>query len=310
MALYAADRLVHHLSILGKVLGMSAGLLGLLVALGADGPEITSALVALFQNKSGIGVGVIVGSNIYNIAGLLGLAALVAGQIPTGAYRLTLEGSANLLLTVLMIALLLFPGGRIAWALCLLLGLAAYTLVAAVGGHGLSHFFRRPGRPAEHTAGRTVHQISGSTRRGLAIAATFTLFIVLGSALLVNESIFLGPKLGIPSSFIGTFVLPVATSLPNSWAALQLARRHLPAAAIASTFNSNSINAAIGTGVPSLFLTVHASHAVRILDVWWLLGMTVVALFALATRWTMARLEGGLLIGLYAGFVALRLAAF
>jgi len=50
-------------------------------ALAADAPEITSAVTALASHQSKIGAGVIIGSNVFNLAALLGLGAVVAGSI-------------------------------------------------------------------------------------------------------------------------------------------------------------------------------------------------------------------------------------
>jgi Ca2+/Na+ antiporter len=81
----------------------------------------------------------------------------------------------------------------------------------------------------------------------------------------------------------------------------------LAAAAIASTFNSNSINAVFGAGVPALFLTIHASQAARTLDIFWLALMTCAAILLMALRWTLSRWEGSILVGLYIIFVVVRL---
>lgn len=70
MALGAAELLVHELALLGGRLGLTATLLGLLVAAGADAPEVTSALAATAQGSNDVGVGVVLGSNIYNLAGI------------------------------------------------------------------------------------------------------------------------------------------------------------------------------------------------------------------------------------------------
>lgn len=61
---------------------VSGGLLGMLAALGAATPEISSAATALFVKQHDVGVGIIVGSNIFNLAALLGLCALVAEKLP------------------------------------------------------------------------------------------------------------------------------------------------------------------------------------------------------------------------------------
>lgn len=65
----ASEVLVWGLSRLGVKLGLTAGLLGLLTALGADAPEISSASSALFSGASEVGIGVILGSNLFNLAG-------------------------------------------------------------------------------------------------------------------------------------------------------------------------------------------------------------------------------------------------
>src|SRR5690348_3023338 len=72
-----AQRLDH----IGLRLGLPETLLGLLTALAADAPEITSAVVALVQHQHSVAVGVVVGSNAFNIAAMLGLSAVVTGRV-------------------------------------------------------------------------------------------------------------------------------------------------------------------------------------------------------------------------------------
>src|SRR5215470_11409490 len=73
--------LVTRLERIGERLGLSEALLGVLAALAADAPEITSAVAALTSGQSKIGAGVIIGSNVFNLAALLGLGAVVASGI-------------------------------------------------------------------------------------------------------------------------------------------------------------------------------------------------------------------------------------
>ena len=55
-------------------LGFSEAWLGLVAARAADAPEITSAVTALSRGRASVGAGVVVGSNVFNLAALLGLA--------------------------------------------------------------------------------------------------------------------------------------------------------------------------------------------------------------------------------------------
>jgi len=150
----------------------------------------------------------------------------------------------------------------------------------------------------------------GRTLTMLATAMGRAAVLFVASDLLVTESIFLAPRLGIPNDVMGTVVLAIATSLPNTWAAVSLARRHRPEAAIGAAFNSNSINAALGAGLPALFITFHVSAVARTLDIAWLGLMTVVAVALCALRPSLGRVDGGALLVLYATFLILRLAVF
>ena len=80
-SLAASWLLVSRLERLGERAGFSEAWLGLVAALAADAPEITSAVVALARGQASVGAGVVIGSNVFNLAALLGLAAVVAGWV-------------------------------------------------------------------------------------------------------------------------------------------------------------------------------------------------------------------------------------
>src|SRR5436305_13188753 len=101
VTLAAARLFARRLDRLGVRFGMPEALIGLLTALAADGPEITSALFALIQGEHDVGVGVLVGSNGFNLAAMIGLSALVAGRVQLPREVLRLEGTVGLLITLL-----------------------------------------------------------------------------------------------------------------------------------------------------------------------------------------------------------------
>src|SRR5438552_13052628 len=83
--------LARELDRIGERLGFSEALLGIVTALGADGPEISSAVAALVSGHNDTGVGVVIGSNVFNIAALLGLSAVIAGQVRIHRHGLVLN---------------------------------------------------------------------------------------------------------------------------------------------------------------------------------------------------------------------------
>src|SRR5713226_2891975 len=84
--------LVTRLERIGERLGFSEALLGIVAALAADAPEITSAVTALAHHQQRVGAGVVLGSNVFNLAALLGLGAVVAGRIALHRHVVVLGG--------------------------------------------------------------------------------------------------------------------------------------------------------------------------------------------------------------------------
>src|SRR5262249_39507446 len=81
LALVASGVLVSRLERLGERIGLTDAALGMVAALGANAPEISASVTALVRGQRDVGIGVILGSNAFNLAALLGLAAIVAGGV-------------------------------------------------------------------------------------------------------------------------------------------------------------------------------------------------------------------------------------
>ncbi|MBO0805233.1 MAG: hypothetical protein J2P25_19415, partial [Nocardiopsaceae bacterium] len=136
VSLTASWLLVSRLERLGARAGFSGALLGLVAALAADMPEITSAITALARGQSSVGAGVVIGSNVFNLAALLGLAALAAGRIWFHRRVVLLSGLPGIWVAVvclLVVAAVMPPA-------------AGLVLVAVVLGPGLGVLGMRPTR--------------------------------------------------------------------------------------------------------------------------------------------------------------------
>ncbi len=92
VTLVAAATFARRLDRLGAKFGLSEVSIGLLTAIAADGPEVSSALVALIKGAHEASVGVIVGSNMFNLAAMLGVSVLLAGSVLVGARRCCSRG--------------------------------------------------------------------------------------------------------------------------------------------------------------------------------------------------------------------------
>ncbi|HZT95321.1 MAG TPA: hypothetical protein VFB34_00630 [Chloroflexota bacterium] len=287
LLLAASELMVRELQTAGRRAGLNAGRLGLMVAIGADAPEITTALVALAAGSQSIGLGVVEGSNIYNFAGLLALGAIVTGSIVFTRGQIVKEGTAGIVVTALVVALVFLPNGRIPLALAALLGSVGFLLFT-------SH-------------GEVLPREAGDVRIHVLRALLASLALVALTAVMVHGVIGVIHQLRLPLPLISILVLPVATSLPNTWAALQLARRHMGDAAISTAFNSNLINLAFGVALPSLFISFHPSRPALYFDGPYLLGMTAATALLCLWRSRLSRTEGVLIALMYGVFLAVRL---
>jgi len=289
VTLYAASVFANRLDHLGARLGLPEGTLGLLTAAGADAPELATAIVALATGAKSVGFGVVVGSNVFNLAAMIGVSALLCGRVRIGRDALGLEGGASVAVTMLMVLLVL--GVLPAWAV-VVLALAVLVPYVVVGfRRELEH--QRPHPPV-------------SSRPLLLIPPSIAV-IVLGSIGMVHAALKLGHAAGIPDVLIGTLVLAVVTSIPNAYTGVRLGLARRGSALVSETLNSNTINLVGGLAVPALFVSVVAGGLARA-DAVWLLGATVLAVALLAPRSGVHRAGGALLVASWVGFAVVQAA--
>ncbi len=313
VTLAAARAFAQRLDRLGARFGLPDVLVGLLTALAADGPEISSALVALAKGARSTSVGVIVGSNVFNLAAMIGLSALVAGSVRLPRATLLLEGLVGALATLIVAGVLL---GWVA-------PVVAVILLVCVGGpylllliHGapssargplasslarvVAH--RQPPPPAPERRADPTHHL-------LALVVLDVTLIVAGSAGMVQSALTLGDRWHVSNAVLGVLILAPLTSIPNALTGVRLGATRRGSALVSETFNSNTINLAFGVAVPALFVGVGATSALGRVDIAWLIAMTALCLLLLAQRKGIHRVGASALICLYLAFVALQLTA-
>src|SRR5438309_2248476 len=123
-------RRVDHI---GLRLGLPEALLGLLTALAADAPEISSAISALLQHEHAIAVGVVVGSNAFNIAAMLGLSAVVTARVRGRHEALELEAFVGLWLVAVTLAVVAGGLGATTGAVLVAAVAVPYVALLAAG---------------------------------------------------------------------------------------------------------------------------------------------------------------------------------
>jgi cation:H+ antiporter len=305
--------LVSRIERVGARLDLSEGLLGMLAALAADAPEITAAATAIASHESDVGAGVVIGSNVFNIAALLGLPAVIAGTIALHRRVIVLEGVVAVWVAGACLATVigLVPAG-------VGLALVLVALVPYAAALGVPHeWLRRIGLPTrwsrwlrsaiveeELELEVAIHPRRGSSRD--AIVAGLAVAVVVAASVAMEQSASrLGARHGVSDIVIGALVLAAVTSLPNAVSAVYLAVRGRAEATLSIATNSNAINVAAGLLIPAIVVGLGAPSGETTFVAVWYLGFTAVALAGAYVARGLGRRYGVLIICLYLVFAAL-----
>jgi cation:H+ antiporter len=302
VTLYAAAVFTERLDHFGERLGLPEAILGVLTAVAADGPELSSAISALARGRHDVGLGVVAGANVFILAGALGGSALIAGPIVIRRETLALEGSLGLGASgaIALFALNVIP----VWAAVAIIGtlIAVYLLLIAFAEEGgvpprPRHLLQRA-LGARHPTPRHREKVSP---KNVALMLAAAAAIVLGSTVMVRSALTLGDAANVPDILVGTLLLAVLASLPNVYAGIRLGLARRDAALVSEAMNSITINLAGGVAVPALFVTFDSTGLEKA-DLLLLFAMTTLTVVLLATKRGLRRLGGALLIGVWIGF--------
>jgi cation:H+ antiporter len=287
----------------------------MVAAVAADAPEITASVTALAHHQATIGAGVVLGSNVFNLAALLGLGAVVAGRISLHRKVVVLGGTVAMLVAV---TCLFSVGGQLSAGMGLALVLAILVpYVVLLGAH--RSILRRLGLAKKWTTWLSAAIVEEESeleeaihpRRGTGgdalVAGGALLVVIAASVAMERGAASLGVHFAIPEIIVGGLVLAAVTSLPNAVSAIYLARRGRGAAALSTALNSNALNVTAGLLIPAAIIGLAKPSGSGLLVAGWYVGLTALTLVLAYGGHGLRRASGGLIIAAYAFFVALLL---
>jgi cation:H+ antiporter len=308
--------LVSRLERVGARLGLTEALLGMLAALAADAPEITSAVSAMLAGHTKVGAGVVIGSNVFNLAALLGLSALIAGRIALHRRVIAFEsvvalGIGAACLLVVLGALSPPVGLVLSLALLLpylvLLGVP-HDRLARVGLPGAwGQWLAQAVMEEEAELLPAIHPRRGGARDAM-LAGCAVLVVVAASVAMEQSASTLGQRIAMPQIVVGGLVLAAVTSLPNAVAAVYLARRGRGSATLSTAMNSNALNVVAGLLLPTTVAGIGAASGDATLVAGWYVGLSAFALAAAYRSRGLGRTSGALILCSYFVFSAMLVA--
>ena len=291
-----AEGLVRGSSALALRMGVSPLIVGLtIVAFGTSMPEMVVSGKAALDGYGGIAIGNVVGSNIFNIAVILGFSALIQ-PLKVNLQVIRLDLPAVLLSSFLL--LLFFQNEHISRTEggIFLAGMLIYTV-------GMIVF-------SQHEAAKTSTpepQVSVSdVKRSPLMDGLFILgglgLLVIGAQVFVDGAVKLAELLGVSRAVIGLTIIAAGTSLPELATSISAAVHKETDIAIGNVVGSNLFNILGILGVSSLISPLNGSD-ISMIDMYVMLGAAVMLLPFMRTGFTLNRWEGGVLLCVYGGYL-------
>ncbi len=301
MLVVGGDMLVRGASRVALSARISPAVVGLtIVAMGTSMPELVVSLSSAYRGSPDLAVGNVVGSNIYNIGLILGVAALIRPLRITGN-TVRMEWPI-MMLAAFQLHLLARDG-----SIDRLEGAFFVTSMVVFVAWSV-HVARSAVMPAEEEA------LAGSVPEpagwGRSIGE-----IVLGAAVLsggaqamVWGAVEIASVLGVSERVIGLTIVAIGTSLPELFASVMASLRGNDDIAVGNVVGSNIFNIVGILGLTSLILPLPVNPAIVASDNLWMLGFSLLLLPLMRTEMTVQRWEGGLLVVLVVLYTGLLVA--
>ena len=293
---FGADWLVQGAITLALHLGLSPLIVGLtVVALGTSVPEALVSVQAAIGNQGGLAIGNVVGSNILNIALILGLSALIS---PLKVDSHLVKADVPLLAgaTFMLIVLLEdFHISRMEGAFLLL------CIVGYVVGNIMTVKRTSPdenkieGMDVPHDPGKTLWRDIG-----LLIVGIITLGF--GANFLVTGAVDLARIWGLSEALIGLTIVSIGTGTPELATALMAAYRKNSDLAIGNAVGSNLFNIMFVLGLAGLVAPLDAT-GINSSDLYVMLAVTLLLLPTVWTGRVLDRKEGFLFLAIYVAYL-------
>jgi len=293
---FGADWLVQGAVTLALHLGLSPLIVGLtVVALGTSVPEALVSVQAAIGHQGGIALGNVIGSNILNIALILGLSSLIH---PLKVDSHIVKADVPLLTgaTFMLVVLLEdFHISRMEGAFLLL------CIVGYVAGNIMT--VKRDSPEENKIEGMEVPENPGKTLwRDVGFLVLGIITLGFGANFLVSGAVDLARIFGLSEALIGLTIVSIGTGTPELATALMATFRKTPDLAIGNAVGSNIFNIMFVLGIAALVAPLDGK-GISSIDLYVMLGVTILLLPTVWTGRILDRKEGFLFLAIYVGYL-------
>lgn len=299
LLLWSAGLFVAGAAALSTRLGIPPLVVGMVVVgFGTSAPEIVVSILSSLQGNPGLALGNAYGSNITNIALILGITALIS---PIVVASQVVRKEMPILLAVTALAVVQM------WDLELSRADAWGLLVVFVGVMGWTVWVALKGPDDEIGADITkeLETYTMSLGRALGFLVIGLVLLVVSSRALVHGAVEIAHLIGVSDLVIGLTVVAVGTSLPELASSVVAARRGEHDLAVGNVIGSNLFNTLVVVGIAGVIHPMKAEAILLHRDLLVMVILTVALFFmslGIRRRGRINRTEGLVLVLAYVGY--------
>jgi cation:H+ antiporter len=291
-----AEGLVRGSSSVALRMGVTPLVVGLtIVAFGTGSPEFAVSIGSALEGNTSLAMGNIIGSNITNIALILGIAAII-NPLKVRAEIVRRETPVMVVVTGFL-WLLLYDGklGRIDGAI-LTGGAVAYTF--------LTYYLSKQKQKKEvvEEFADAFETPKTSVWLDVVLIVIGLILLVLGANFLLDGAVTIAKYFGLSDVVIGLTIVAIGTSLPELATSSLAARKGESDVALGNAIGSNVLNILAVLGITALIQPI-SLEGVRTLDLGVMLGSAILLNVLLGRNFVLDRVEGSLLIIGYAVYI-------
>jgi len=305
---WSADKLVFGAAALARNVGISPLVIGMtILAMGSSAPEMMVSATAALDGKTDTAVGNVLGSNIANIALILGITALIK---PLSISSEVIRRELPLMIGVTLLA------GALLWDshLGFYEGVLLFVLFAVFLFTMLQISRKEKSRGDAFIEEQESEIPEGVSNAKAAMWVVIGLIILpLAADLLVDNAVVIAKYFGMSDLVIGLTIIAIGTSLPELAASLAGVMKGEDDMAVGNIIGSNVFNILAVMGIPGILNPSVLSEFAMGRDFWVMLGVSLLLVaMALGKSRSVNRIEGGVLMVcffIYQGYLFMNMAA-
>lgn len=295
LLVWGADKLVFGSAALAKNYGISPLVIGMtILAMGSSAPEMMVSAAAALDGKTDTAVGNVIGSNIANIALILGITALIKPlAISSGIIRRELP----LMLIVTILAGGIMYDNYLGFYEGVLLATLFIAFILA-----MLYISKNEQKNGDTLLEEQESEIPEGVANSKALfwVVIGLILLPLGANMLIDNAVVIAKHFGMSDLVIGLTIIALGTSLPELAASVAGVLKGEDDMAVGNIIGSNVFNILAVMGIPALIHPSIISEFIMGRDFYVMLGVSVLLLLmALGKSRSINRIEGSILVALF-----------